>query len=146
MSYVSAAAQLLQGSRQQSAYDTNASIMRGEQNLSIEEGGQQANQVRHNSRDTLGKQIAAFGASGAGYGGSSARALSQSAVNQEMDALNTKYKGVITGYGYGVQAGLDQSAGNQAFGNAALMAGSKLLAANSSSYTLGTAGDLGATG
>ncbi len=136
MSYLAAAASVAQGIRSRNQEQTNAGIMANEGRLSIDQANAQEGQVRRNSRQALGAQLAAFGASGAGYGGSSERALDQSAINQEMDALNTRYRGAITGYGYGIQSGLDTAAGNQAFGNGLTTAAGKLLAANSSSYTL----------
>ncbi len=135
MSYVAAAATLAQGFAQKKADNYNATVMGNEQRLSIDQANAQEDQVRRNSRQALGAQLAAFGASGAGYGGSSERALDQSAINQEMDALNTRYKGAITGYGYGAQSQMDQYQGNQAVSTAAIRA----LGSASSSYTSGVA-------
>jgi cobalamin-dependent methionine synthase I len=83
--------------------------------------------VRRDSRMALGKQEAAFGAAGVGYGGSSETSLDQSAVNQEYDALKTRYKGASTAYGYGVQSGIDKSEGNTEMTQSGLLAGSQLL-------------------
>src|SRR5271154_7526323 len=108
---------------QKSQSDTyNAKVAAGQQSNAINESNAQANLVQRNSREQLGKQAAAFGAAGVGYGGSSETSLDQSAVNQELDALNTRYKGAITGYGYGVQSNIDQQNSSQ-YG---LMAGAAL--------------------
>ena len=74
--------------------------------LPLAQGVQAEDQVRRNSRVQLGKEIAAFGSAGVGYGGSSEDALRTSTVNQEMDALNTRYKAQLAGYGYGVRLAL----------------------------------------
>jgi hypothetical protein len=83
----------------------------------------------------LGRQAAAFGAAGVGYGGSSEIALDQSAVNQELDALNTRYKGAITGWGYGAQAQLDQAQARDQRLSSSLLAGAQLLKGAGGSYS-----------
>jgi hypothetical protein len=109
----------------------NAQVTKNEQNLSINQANAQEGQVRRSSREALGRQAAAFGAAGVGYGGSSETSLDQSAVNQELDALNTRYKGAITGYGYGVQSTQDTAAAKQ-YG---LTAGAALLKGIGSNYS-----------
>lgn len=125
--YLTAAGAAYGAVSQSNAASYNAKVTGQEQKLSVDQGNAGANMVRRASRESLGRQSAAFGAAGVGYGGSSEGALDQSAVNQEMDALNTKYKGTLTGYGYGVQSGLDQSESKQYAGQAGLLAGSALL-------------------
>jgi hypothetical protein len=112
-----------------SAY--NAKVAGQEHDLSINQANAQEGMVRRASRESLGRQSAAFGAAGVGYGGSSEISLDQSAVNQELDALNTRYRGKITGYGYDVQSGIDKSYAKQ-YG---LMAGAALLKGYGSNYT-----------
>jgi hypothetical protein len=70
-----------------------------------------------------------------GYGGSSETSLDQSAVNQEMDALNTRYKGAITAYGYSTRAGLQRSEGNEEAVQGSLLAGNALLKGLGSNYS-----------
>jgi len=112
-----------QGVSGHNAATANRQISLNEQKTSVDQANAQTGMVMRNSRESLGRQEAAFGAAGVGYGGSSERALDQSAINQEWDALDTRYKGSITGYGYGVQA---NQYGKQAqtYG---LLAGSALL-------------------
>lgn len=62
---------------------------------------------RNASREAVGKQAAAYGAAGVGYGGSSEGAMRQSITNQEMDALNVRYRGALTAWGYKTQSYLD---------------------------------------
>ncbi len=109
----------------------NSQVMTNEQNLSVDQANAQEGQVRRASAMRLGAQKAAFGAAGVGYGGSSGTSLDQSAVNQELDALNTRYKGAITGYGYGVQAGQDSQSSKQL----QLTAGAALLKGFGSNYS-----------
>lgn len=121
--WLAAGASAFSYAKQGQAAGFNAQVDRNEQKLSIDQATQQENMVRRQGRQQLGRQLAAFGAAGVGYGGSSETALDQSAVNQEMDALNTRYRGTITGYGYGVESGLKQDQAKD-YG---LMAGAALL-------------------
>jgi hypothetical protein len=114
------------GQLKQGQADTyNSQVAANERNLSINQANAQEGLVRRGSREALAKQAAAFGAAGVGYGGSSETALDQSAINQEMDALNTRYKGAITGYGYGVESSLykDKAKSSNLLAGAALLKG-----------------------
>lgn len=121
--YAAAAGSAIGYAKEEQASNFNAQVATNESRLSIDQANAQEGQVRRASRESLGRQAAAFGAAGVGYGGSSEGALDQSAVNQELDALTTRYKGSITGYGYRVQAGIDRQNAKQ-YG---LMAGAALL-------------------
>jgi hypothetical protein len=126
MPYLAAAstAGAVYGEAQKSiASNYNAKVDANTHDTAINQSAAQEGMVRRMGRETLGRQTAAFGAAGVGYGGSSEGALDQSAINQEYDALNTRYKGSTTAYGYGVNAGLQQ---DQAKGYG-LMAGAALL-------------------
>lgn len=131
MAYAAAALEIFgmlkQGQAQKQALDYNAGVMKQEEATGLAQGTQQEDIVRRNSREQLGKQTAAFGSAGVGYGGSSAIALQSSVKNQELDALNTKYRAQLSAYGYGAQAGIDKSQGSQAGANSELMAGAALL-------------------
>ena len=109
----------------------NAQVDKNEQSASINQANAEEGMVRRAGREQLGKQAAAFGAAGVGYGGSSEGALDQTAVNEEMDALNTRYKGQFTGYGYGVQSQLDR----QQSGQYGALAGMALLKGIGSNYS-----------
>lgn len=129
--YIAAGAAAYRGVKQSQADTYNAKVMGQEQANTVNQANAQEGLVRRNSREMLGRQSAAFGAAGVGYGGSSEGALDQSAVNQELDALNTRYKGSITGWGYGAQSQIDQS---KASGDG-LMAGAALLKGLGPTYT-----------
>lgn len=113
----------------------NAQVTQNQQTVSVNQANAQEGMVRRNSREAFARQTAAFGASGAGYGGSSEGALDQSAINQEMDALNTRYKGAFTGYGYSVQSQQDRAAAGTDAVNGGLLAGSALLKGIGANYS-----------
>lgn len=117
----------------------NSQVEKGEQSASINQSNAEEGMVRRSGREAEGRQAAAFGSAGVGYGGSSAGALDQTAVNEEMDALNTRYKGNFTGYGYGVQSNLDKQQGNQQN----VLAGAALLKGLGSSYNYSPAAQAG---
>jgi hypothetical protein len=104
---VAAGGALKQSHDAASQQEYNSGVMRNEATISLGQGAQAEAQSRRNSREAFGRQAAAFGAAGTGYGGSSARAMGQSLINQELDALNTRYKGTLTAYGYNTQAQID---------------------------------------
>ena len=134
MSYLGAATTGLQAYsaiKQGQAASYNSKIASGEQNLAIDQGAAGQAQVLRSGREATGRQAAAFGASGVGYGGSSAGAMKQSAINVEMDALNAKYKGTLSGYGYGVESALSASKAKQYD----VLAGAALLKGVGSNYT-----------
>lgn len=124
---IAAAGSAIQAHSAADASRYNAQVMTNEQTAARDQGVSQENLVRRGSREALGRETAAFGGAGVGYGGSSRTALSSSAVNQELDALNTRYRAQFTGYGYGVQAGLLRSQATQEEGSGALLAGGKAL-------------------
>jgi len=125
--YLAAAGAAYQGIQANQTAKYNAAVDTQQQAIAVNQGNAQANMVRRSSREALGRESAAFGAAGVGYGGASENALDQSAVNQELDALNTRYRGAITGWGYGAQASIDRSEGTQAAVAGGLLAGGALL-------------------
>lgn len=129
--YLAAGATAYGYAKQSQASDYNARVDANERDLSINQANAQEGQVRRAGREALDRQSAAFGAAGVGYGGSSKGALDQSAINQETDALNTRYKGAITGYGYGVESGIARGQAKD-YG---VMAGAALLKGLGSNYS-----------
>ena len=115
----------------------NSNVMKTEAGIALGQGAEAEAQSRRNSREAIGRQAAAFGASGAGYGGSSARAMDQSLVNQELDALNTRYKGTLTAYGYNTQASIDEQAAKNDQTSAAINAGTAAMKGLGSMYSAG---------
>lgn len=127
----SAAGAVYSAGKQSQAADYNAKVDQNTANTAINQANAQEGMVRRQGREAIGRQSAAFGAAGVGYGGSSENALDQSAVNSELDALNTRYKGATTAYGYNVNAGI-QRGDSQQYG---VMAGAALLKGLGSNYS-----------
>jgi hypothetical protein len=125
--YLAAAGSVAGGIQASQSDKYNAAVLGNEQKTAIDQGNAQANLVVRQGRQALGREAAAFGGAGVGYGGSSATSLDQTAVNSELDALNTKYKGVISGYGYGVQSGILNREANQTQNMSVLLAGGQAL-------------------
>lgn len=124
---------------QKSQQDTyNSKVMANEQNVAVDQANAQTNLTLRQGREAVGRQRAAFGGAGVGYGGSSETAMDQSLVNNELDALNTRYKGSISGYGYGVESGILRDQASQQNTATALLAGGAAL--NKVSPYFGTPG------
>lgn len=135
--YLSAAGAAYGAVKQSNADSYNAAAKANEQKIAVDQGNASANMVLRQGRQALGKQAAAFGAAGVGYGGASEIALNETAINSEMDALNTRYKGALTGYGYGVESGLDKSAAGSDLISGGLLAGQQYIKNMPRSYTFG---------
>ena len=125
--YITAAGAAVGAAQKYSSDRFNAQVLSNEQKLAVDQSNAQEGQVRRASRQQLGAQAAAFGAAGVGYDGSSEGALDQSALNHELDALNTRYRGTVAGYGYGVQSSSDRSQANSDLYSGLLMAGGRAL-------------------
>lgn len=68
------------------------------------QAGSREEAARRHARQILGKQRAAIAESGAGFGGTYAGVIDQSAANAELDALNARYQGDIESRGLLAQA------------------------------------------
>ncbi len=75
-------------------------------------------QQRSNQAQQLGNIRAGLAESGGGETGTNAGVLHQSEVNMELDALTTRYQGVLGARAYNAQAGLDYYQGKIAKLNA----------------------------
>lgn len=124
---IEAVSKVREGNAAKDASNFNAAEDLQQSHVAVNQANVQEGMLRRNSRQALGAQAAAFGASGTGYGGSSGEALDQSAINQELDALNTRYKGTFTAYGYGNQSSLDRSKARDESKTGTLLAGATLL-------------------
>jgi hypothetical protein len=128
------AAQVAQGMSAKNADDQNAGIQRQEAGIASSQGYAAEATQRRLGADVIGKQVAAAGQAGGGYGGSVGRAIGQSAQNTELDALNIRYKAGLQRWGYSTQARFTQQEGKDAQSTSLLRAGSALLSGYSSSY------------
>lgn len=86
---------------------------------------------RRASRLQLGRQIAATGEAGGGYGGSSGLLLEQSAVLAELDALNIRYGGELRAKGLLAESMVMK----QRARSAGTLAGAQLLMGGYRAYT-----------
>jgi hypothetical protein len=132
---LTAGSALYSADRSAAADKYNAAVMSGEQAAAVNQGAAAEGMVRRESAMSFGKQTAAFGGAGVGYAGSTAVALKQSAVSQELDALNTRYKAAFTGYGYGVESGILKNQGDETMMAGGLLAGARALKSLSGSYS-----------
>lgn len=124
---LSAYGQMQQGdaARKAGAYNNQAHIMEGQAAESQALGAEAIN--RRASREFLGRQSAAIGQAGIGYGGSAAGVEHESAVNAELDALNARYRGQFTKWGYVTQGKNLDYEGRTAQQSANLGAGASIL-------------------
>jgi len=126
---------LVGGIQRSQADRYNATVMGQEQTMAANQASAQAGMVQREGRIALGKQVATFGGAGVGYGGSSYEATRESSINQELDVLNTKYKGSVAGYGYGVQSSILKSESGQNLNASLLLAGGQALATGAKYYS-----------
>lgn len=140
---ISAAGTLYKGIKGNQAAKYNARAQEQEGALASAESNVEEGQVRNRSAEDLARQLAAFGAAGTGYSGSAGTALRQSAVNQEMDALATRYKGALRTYGDNTQANLTRDEGRAELTSSILMAGGKAMSYMTGSYAGGGGSQLG---
>ena len=73
---------------------------------------------RENQAQQMGNIRAGLAETGGGEGGTNAGVLRQSATNMELDALTTRYQGILGARSYNAQAGLDIYQGKVAGVNA----------------------------
>lgn len=139
MSYMALiASALYSGIKARQTANANANIADQERLNAVDQANSQTNLVVRQGRENLGKEISAFGASGVGTSGTAAGALQETSLNSEMDALNTRYKGILTGWGYGVESQMDRTAAANAIPNAFMTAGARYLSGGyGSGYTGG---------
>lgn len=75
---------------------------------------------RRQFRQFQGTQAAAIAQAGTGYGGTSSNVMDQSAVQAEIDALNTRYRGLSRATLYRAQGSAAKKQGNSMAGAALL--------------------------
>lgn len=134
-SIIAAYGALKQGHDASVASQMNAQVQKNESSLAVNNANLSEVMVRRQSRELLARQTAAFGASGTGYTGSDQGALNESAINSEMDALNTRYKGALAGYGYLQQSAIDSNTSGTQSEQGELTAAGQLLKAVGNSYS-----------
>ena len=115
------------GISQHNAQATNSQIQGYERGAANSLAGNAETQQLRTGREAVDRQITAFGASGVGYGGSAKKAIDASLVNSELDALNVRYRGQLTSWGYGEQADIDKQASKTSLENSGVLAGAQLV-------------------
>lgn len=113
----------------------NARAYQAEADIASRQGLEQEAQQRITGAKVLGRQVAAAGESGGGYGGSTGAIIGQSARNIELDALNTRYKAALQRWSFAAQSQNLAAEGRQAQMGAYLKAGAALLRGYSGNYT-----------
>lgn len=132
-SLVSANAQRKAGKDANAQSQEQAMLDRQQGEMASEAALQEEVTQRHSARQFLGRQAAAFAEAGVGPGSSTA-VMNQSAVNAELDALNIRYKGQLTKFGYDYNSQSAIREGRSAVRNSNLMAGATLLKGVSNYY------------
>ena len=125
---------LTQGIAASNADRANATTMGREGAIAATQGYEQEAQTRRGSRMALGREVAALGQAGGGYGGSAGRAVRQSALNMELDALNVRYKSQLQRWAYDSQAANLRSEGRTALAGGVMKAGTALLKGYAGNY------------
>ena len=120
---------------QANALRTNAAAYNSEASIASRQGFEQEAQQRITGAKVIGRQVAAAGESGGGYGGSTGRMIAQSARNVELDALNTRYKAQLQRWSFAAQAQNLEQESRATQQGAYLKAGSALLRGYSGNYT-----------
>lgn len=123
------------GIDQSNALRSNAQSYAAEGVIAARQGSEQEAQERRQGSMVMGRETAAIGTAGAGYGGSAGRAIAQSALNTQLDALNIRYKSQLQKWAYGAQAKNLQDEANTARTSGYLKAGAALLTGFSKDYT-----------
>lgn len=125
---------LISGLSQASALRENARTYDTEAGIASTQGYEQEAQQRRAGAMEMGRETAAIGAAGAGYGGSAGRSLAQSAQNIELDALNIRYKAQLQKWAYGAQSENLRSEAGTAEAGGVMKAGAALLSGYSKKY------------
>lgn len=125
--FVMMAGSLISGTAKANAANDNATIMGFEGRTAAAQGYEAEAQQRRKNAMMEGSQIAAAGQAGAGYGGSTGRAIGQNVRNATEDALSIRYKAQLQKWAYGTQSTNIQSEGQAEATSDYLRAGGALL-------------------
>lgn len=132
--FVMMAGSVISGTAKQNAADSNAAVMGYEAKTAATQGYEAEAQQRRKTASIEGSQIAAAGQAGAGFGGSTGRAIAQSMRNATEDALSIRYKAQLAKWAYGTQASNIASEGTSEATSDYFRAGGSLLKGHSGNY------------
>ena len=124
---VSAAGAIAQGNAARSAASFNAAVARQDEAIARAIAAADAARQRSQANRLAGRQRAAIGASGITPEGSPLDVMADSALEAELDALTTRYRGELQARGYGSEAMLQKMRGNAARQAGYIGAGAALL-------------------
>jgi hypothetical protein len=124
---VSGAGSLVQGADARTAGDYNARLLALQAHTAQNQALADEQTQRRQAREVLGEQAASLAQAGAGYGGTTAGVINQSAVNAELDALNIRYGGTMKASGLLAQAAAERYRGRAGQTSSYFLAGSDLL-------------------
>jgi len=123
-----------QGREARRAAEFNATALEGQARAASNQALREEESQRRAARMAIGRQAAAVGESGGGYGGSAGLLLEQSDVFAELDALNIRYGGQLRYNALKMQAaGERMSAPSRR--QTGMLAGAQLLTGVSKAYT-----------
>lgn len=125
---------LSQASAQSAAAKTNAEVARQNAIAATDQAAAEEARQRRIARQVQGAGRAAIGASGVSLEGSPLDILEQNAINEELDALNIRYRGQLASRGYGVEANQYSMEARTAKTTGYMSAAGKLLTGASSAY------------
>ena len=135
---MTAASEHQQGQFQQAVANQNADIERQKATQSQQIGSIQSNQQVLRTRQIIGAQTAAMGASGGVVDtGSSSQVLNDTQMSGTTNANITANNSMGQAWGYNTQAGLEVAQGNMAATSGNWSAGSTLMSSAASVYGMG---------
>ena len=132
--FVMLGSSLISGTQKANAATENAAVMDYEGRTAAAQGYEAEAQQRRKGTMFEGSQIAAAGQAGAGYGGSTGRAIGQNVRNATEDALSIRYKAQLQKWAYGTQAANLGAEGQSEANSDYLRAGGSLLRGYSGNY------------
>ena len=132
--FVMMGASLLSGTAKANAADSNAQVLGYESKTAAAQGYEAEAQQRRKNAAMEGSQIAAAGQAGAGFGGSTGRAITQNVRNATEDALSIRYKAQLAKWSYGLQSANVASEGQSEATSDYLKAGGSFLRGYSGNY------------
>jgi hypothetical protein len=124
---VSAAGAIAQGNAAKSAANYNAAVARQNADIARANSAADADKQERQGRLLAGRQRAAVGASGITPEGSPLEVMADSALESELDALTTRYRGELQARSYGQDATLQGMRGDAAQTAGYVGAGADLL-------------------
>jgi hypothetical protein len=132
--YVAAGSALMSAQAKTNAANDNATVMGYEAKTAATQGYEAEAQQRRKTAMMEGSQIAAAAQAGAGFGGSTGRAITQNMRNATEDALSIRYKAHLAKWGYELQASNVTSEGQSEARSDYFRAGGALLKGYSGNY------------